>query len=345
MRGRKVNQTSHKHLLAYWKDDPLNPGRATLNNPDVQRLVMSVCPDCQSTDLGGVMSLNVKLDPVGWVLRVHQPFVSRRRLHAVQAVRRGLAGRGLIVPVALPWNRSTVFRCRDRWAELEAYIAHERLAPTLDSYAWLFGAMGTLHHALQALKLSVPQPAVATYAPPGSLRRWLPVTEYAVSSDPEASNVAGLLQDLVRRLHKLWIPATELPVQLIHRDVRLSNVCRTTKGETVYLDFGFVAHRPRIHELAYAFVFMVLALNGQQSSERFAWQCVPQLIEEYERAAKVRLTDTERKALAPYMAAVPLYAAALDGFTEDPARKLRTRLPFLRLSEWILAHPEVMMDR
>lgn len=60
---------------------------------------------------------------------------------------------------------------------------------------------------------------------------------------------------------------------------------------------------------------------------------------------KSRLTDAERKALAPYAAAVPLYAAALDGFTEDPAGKLRTRLPFLRLSEWILAHPEVMMDR
>jgi Ser/Thr protein kinase RdoA (MazF antagonist) len=291
------------------------------------------------------MSLNVKLDPVGWVLRVHQPFVSRRRLHAVQAVRRGLAGRGLVIPLTLPWNRSTVFRCRDRWAELEAYIAHERLAPTLDSYAWLFGAMGTLHHALQVLNLSVPQPAVATYAPPGSLRRWLPVTESAVSSDPEASNVAGLLHDLVRRLHKLWIPATELPVQLIHGDVRLSNVCRTPKGETLYLDFGFLAHRPRIHELAYAFVFMVLALNGQQSPEHFAWQCIPQLIEEYERTAKSCLTAAERKALAPYAAAVPLYAAALDGFTEAPAGKLRTRLPFLRLSEWILAHPEVMMDR
>lgn len=291
------------------------------------------------------MSLNVKLDPVGWVLRVHQPFVSHRRLHAVQAVRRGLASLSLVVPVALPWNRSTVFRCRDRWAELETYIAHERLAPTLDSYAWLFSVMGTLHHALQVLNLSVPQPAVATYAPVGSLRRWLPVTESAVASDPEASNVAGLLHDLVRCLRRQWIPATELPVQLIHGDVRLSNVCRTPKGETLYLDFGFVAHRPRIHELAYAFVFMVLTLNGRQSPEHFAWQCVPRLIEEYERAAKSRLTAAERKALAPYAAAVPLYAAALDGFTEDPAGKLRTRLPFLHLSEWILAHPEVMMDR
>lgn len=51
-------------------------------------------------------------------------------------------------------------------------------------------------------------------------------------------------------------------------------------------------------------------------------------------------TPAERTALAPYTAAVPLYAAALDGFTEDPAGKLRTRLPFLRLSEWLLAHPE-----
>ena len=44
------------------------------------------------------MSLNVRLDPAGLVLRVHQPFVSRPRLLALQEVRRRLASRGLAVP-------------------------------------------------------------------------------------------------------------------------------------------------------------------------------------------------------------------------------------------------------
>ena len=33
--------------------------------------------------------------------------------------------------------------------------------------------------------------------------------------------------------------------------------------------------------------------------------------------------SAERRALMPYTAAVPLYCAALDGFTEDPAANLR----------------------
>ena len=202
-----------------------------------------------------------------------------------------------------------------------------------------FGAMGTLHHALKAIDMSVPQPAVATYAPPGSLRRWLKVTMPAVSHDPEAVGVACLLDDLVKRLRKCWIPAHELPVQLVHGDVRLSNVCRTAEGNTVYLDFGFLARRPRIHDLAYALAFMLLAQNAAQMPGGIDWQFIHGLVEEYEQTAQIRLGALEWQALVPTMAAVPLYAAALDGFTEDPAGKLRGRLRFLRLSESLLAHP------
>jgi Ser/Thr protein kinase RdoA (MazF antagonist) len=178
----------------------------------------------------------------------------------------------------------------------------------------------------------VPRPLVATYAPPSSLRRWLPVTESAVRGDPEA-DVARLLRDLVRRLRLQWLPATGLPVQLVHGDVRLSNVCRTPAGKTVYLDFGFLAVRPRIHEISYALAFMALALDGHRAPQTFAWQGVPRLIEAYEDAAHARLTAAERRALAPGTAAVLLYHAALDGFANDPAGQLRARLPALRLSD------------
>lgn len=69
---------------------------------------------------------------------------------------------------------------------------------------------------------------------------------------------------------------------------------------------------------------------------------VRRLVDAYEAAARTRLTAEERRALAPYTAAVPLYAAALAGFSNDPAGQLRDRLPFLRLSEWLLAHPEAL---
>src|SRR3712207_3528634 len=143
-RRRAVDPSLHPHLLGWWKDDPCDPDPPTLDNPDVQRRVADICPGCRATDLGGVMSLNVRLDPAGLVLRVHQPFVSRQRLLAVQEVRRRLAGQGLVVPVPVRWRGSTVFWCRNRWAELEEYIPHERPDPALDSYFWMFGAMGTL---------------------------------------------------------------------------------------------------------------------------------------------------------------------------------------------------------
>ncbi len=334
----------HPRLLDRWKDDPCDPCRPSLNAPRVQRLVADLAPGSHVTDLGGVMSRNVRLDPAGLVLRVHQPFVSRPRLLALQEVRRRLASRGLAVPTPVRWRGSTVFRCGNRWAELEEYLPHARLEREFRSYSWLFDAMGILHRALAALDLAVPRPSVATYAPPGSLRRWLPVTESAVRDDPEAAEIARLLRDLVRRLRRQWPPATVLPRQLIHGDVRLSNVCLAPEGETVYFDFGFLALRPRIHELAYSLAFMVLTLDGHRAPESFAWQGVPRLIEAYEAAAHSRLTPAERRALAPCTAAVPLYHAALDGFTNDPAGQLRGRLPFLRLSEWLLAHPAAMLS-
>jgi Ser/Thr protein kinase RdoA (MazF antagonist) len=315
----------------------------SLNVPDVQQLVTAISPESQAANLGGVMSLNVRLDAAGLVLRVHQPFVSRQRLLALQDVRRALARRGLAVPTPVRWNKAAVFRCRDRWAELEEYLPHERPAPTFDSYSWMFRAMGALHHTLKQLDLAVPRPLVATYAPPGSLRRWLPVTERAVQGDPEAAHVARRLRALVGQLRRQWMPAAELPMQLVHGDIRLGNVCRTVGGRTVYFDFGFLARRPRIYELAYALAFMLLVLGGDRAPESFAWERIPRLVEEYEAAANVRLTPAERRALAPYTASVPLYAAALDGFTESPVEKLRSRRPFLQLSAWLLAHPKALL--
>lgn len=332
----------HRRLSTWWQDDPADPDRPEVDNPEVQRLAARICPGAQAADLGGVMSLNMKLEPVSLVLRVHQPFVSRERLLALQEVRRRLADGGLIVPVALLWRGTQVFRCGKRWAELEEYQRNERLAPAFEAYRWLFEAMGVLHRALATLDLPVPRPVVVTYAPPGSLRRWLPVTAAAVQDDPEAMAIVQHLRVLIRRLDAHWLPASQLPQQLVHGDIRLSNVRRIPEGGTVYFDFGFLAWRPRVHDLAYALAFMALALEGQEAPERFDWRAISRLVVVYEEAAETRLTAVEWQALAPYAAAVLLYHAALDGFSRDPAGQLRTRIPFLRLGEWLLAHLEAL---
>ena len=326
----------HTRLLAWWKDDATDPGRAILDQPDVRRLIAGIAPGARAIDLDGVMSLNVRLEPAGLVLRVHQPFATRARLGALQEVRRRLVDRGLVAPLPVPWRGETVFRCGSRWAELEEFIPHESQDPSPAAYAWLFGAMGSLHRELAALDLAVPRPLVATYAPPGSLRRWLAVTEAAVRHDREAAKVARLLHDLVNELRRQWVPAAGLPAQLVHGDVRLRNVCRKTDGTAVYLDFGFVAHRPRVHDVAYALTFMLWSQNQDWPPEHFDRRGISAMVEAYESAGGRPLTGEERRALVPYAAAVPLYAAALDGFTEDPVGKLRGRLAFVRLSEWLL---------
>jgi Ser/Thr protein kinase RdoA (MazF antagonist) len=322
--------------------------RPGLDDPQVRRLAAEIAPGARATDLGGTMSLNARLEGAGLVLRVHRPLFSRARLLALQRVRRGLAGKALVVPAPIPWRGATLFRCGNRWAELEAFVASERLPPTTDAYTWLFGALGALHRGLaspEVAGLAVPRPAVSTYGPPATLRRWLPATEAAVRHDRQAAATARWLHRLVGQLRAQWVPATALPVQLIHGDARLGNFCRTPEGEAVYFDFGFLARRPRVHDLAYALAWIVLRPDSRGTAEGFAWDTVPRLVGAYEVAAETTLTTAERRALVPYTAAVPLYLAALAGEVGDPVAHLRneTRLTFLRIGEWLLDHPEAVL--
>jgi Ser/Thr protein kinase RdoA (MazF antagonist) len=268
-----------------WREDPANPDRPVLSNPDVQRLAAEVAPDSTPIDLGGAYSLNVLLESAGLVLRVHQPVMSRRRLQAQQEVRHKLAEQGLTTPLPVEWRGSTLLRCGGRWAELEEYIPPEMPAATAESYVWLFLVMGELHRVLDAIDVTVPRPYFVPYGPPGTLLRWLPITEAAVHSDGEAVAIASHLRGLIGQLRQQWIPASELPVRLVHGDVKLRNVGQGANGETVYLDFGFMAHRPRVHELGYALARMLLTLGADEDPAGFAWERIPYLLREYEKAA------------------------------------------------------------
>jgi Ser/Thr protein kinase RdoA (MazF antagonist) len=326
-----------------WRAD--TAGRPSPSDADVRRLADEIAPGAALSDLGGTMSLNVRLQPADLVLRVHQPFVSRPRLLALQEVRRRLAARGLRVAAPRPWRGAALFRCGGRWAELEPFLASERPAPTPEAYVAMFGAMGELAAALRGTDVPMPRPIVSTYGPPSSLLRWLPTTEHAVRGDPAAAATARRLRELVGRLRAQWASAADLPVQLVHGDIRLSNVPRAPDGAPVYFDFGFLARRPRVHELAYALSWILLRPDSQGTAEGFDWASLPRLVEAYERAAGTALRPAERRALAPYTAAVPLYLLAIGGFMPDPVAHVRneTRLTFLEIGEWLLAHPEAVL--
>jgi Ser/Thr protein kinase RdoA (MazF antagonist) len=186
------------------------------------------------------------------------------------------------------------------------------------------------------------------------------VTEPAVRHDPSAAETVRWLRELLGRLRARWVPATALPIQLVHGDVRLGNVRHALRSsgddsaasaadtrldpEPVYFDFGFLARRPRVHELAYSLAWIVLRPDGRGAAADFDWSLLPAWVDAYQDAAGAPLADSERRALAPYTAAVPLYLAAIAGYMDDPVGHLRdeTRQAFLRIADWLLANPDLL---
>jgi len=63
---RRAVNLSHPRLLEWFTDDPADPGRLLLNDPAVRQLAAAISPKSHITDLGDVMSLNVRLDAVGY---------------------------------------------------------------------------------------------------------------------------------------------------------------------------------------------------------------------------------------------------------------------------------------
>lgn len=260
------------------------------------------------------MSLNVHMVEAGAVLRVHQPFETRSRLVALRRLRRALSRAGLLVAEPLPIDGRELLRWEGRWAELERFVGHARPAPTWHSYRCMYAAMGDLHRGLRPLVDHVlPRPTIATYGPPATLRRWMRITREAVCHDSRAREIVTECGKLLRLLDRQWVAASRLPVQLVHGDVKLSNVVRSPYDRAAYLDFGFAARRPRVHELGYALSWIILGPDSSGRAEAFAWEQLDELIDAYEAGAQSRLTKLERASLGSYVAAVPLYMAAISG--------------------------------
>ncbi|MDQ3540722.1 MAG: hypothetical protein M3440_08555 [Chloroflexota bacterium] len=335
----KDGSAAHPRLLRWWWDDPLDPGRMRPGAPEVRALIERFASGSTVADLGGMMSTNLRLDATNELLRVHQPFVSRSRLLALQDLRRHLDAEGVKTPVAIVRDGATMFRCRDRWAELEPWIAHRRLEPSVQAYAWLFAEMGTVHRILGNYQRPISRPVVATAATPAALRRWIIATERTVANDPDAAAIVDRVHGLARTLHRQWPDTRSLPAQVVHGDVRLSSICVALDGGTVVFDVGFAAVRPRVHDLAYALVFMVRALHGDAAADEFAWDEVPRLIEAYEASAAVRLAEAERRAIVPLAVAITLYHVAIAGVTEAPEAMARNYAGIVDLGAWLLAHP------
>lgn len=311
--------------------------RPSLGDQTVQAVLAQLGVDSAPADLGGTMSLNLHLDGLGHVLRVHALFEQASRVRALRDLRRRLDRQGLTVARPMPLLGEEVLVVDGHVAELETFVAAEKPAPTWESYVWMYEAMGTLHNSLErdAARMELPLPEVATYASPAELRAWMKTTATAVSQDVHAATIAAQVADMIEALEHQWVPPEELPEQVVHGDIRLGNVARTATG-VAYFDFGFAARRPRIHDLAYSLFWIVLKPDDSGRAETFDWSRANDLIRAYEATAQTAISELERRALAPLLAAIPLYLAAIASYTPDPSDRIKQEIRSLEIARWVL---------
>lgn len=323
---------TNDRIRSWWTDDPRDPAKPTIKHPDVQQLLGQIAPGEQAVELGGTMSLNLHLRPSHRVLRIHRPFVTAARVQGEQALRRRVSRSGLSTAEALSFHGDTVLPCGRRLAEVEPFLESSQPEMSVTSYRWLFQQLGVFHHSARQCDIVLPRSVAATWAPPGSLTRWLNVTIPALSVTADGVRVAHRLRTLMNRIRRMWIAPSQLPGQVAHGDFRLGNLARSPAGLPVVFDFGFADRRPRLHDVAYALAFMVLGLGIKTAS---AWM-VADVIHHYRQGHG--LEPSERQTLAAYAASVMLHAVAHDGFTADPLAALDRRVPFLDVAEWFLDH-------
>ena len=303
----------------------------------VQEVLVKLGVASAPADLGGTMSLNLHLEELGLVLRVHGRFESERRIRALRDLRRRLNAQGLTVGVPEALLGDEVVIVGGRVAEVETFVEAEKPPPTWDSYLWMYEAMGRLHRAINdgAARLELPVPEVATFATPGELRAWMATTRNAVSGDEHATAIAEQVLGMLNALERQWILMEELPEHLVHGDFRLGNVARTASG-VAYFDFGFAARRPRIHELAYSLFWIVLKPDDSGRAEDFEWSRVNELFDAYEVAAQTTISERERRAVVPLLAAIPMYFAAIASYTPDPGERIKQETRSLEIARWVL---------
>jgi Ser/Thr protein kinase RdoA (MazF antagonist) len=244
-------------------------------------------------DLGGSFNLNVLID--GYVVRVYGPWVSARRVAAMQQTRETLRMRGIPIPNLRPGlDKATWSEFGDCVVEVEHYVN----GGFMDSLARLrvgMQALGRLHTLMADLDVEIPPP-IANYLP---AKDALDATLDAVSvirtwdPTPEEVRYAEIAEALARML-----PVTDLRTQLVHGDYKDTNVLFQGSRLAGILDFDFMGMRPRIDDLALPLHSIV--------ERGIRIEDVRTLVDAYDAGCAVPLSSLERSALPFAMARMPL---------------------------------------
>lgn len=280
-------------------------------------------------DLGGSWSTNlaaVQVDrPERLVFRVHQRFVTRERLLAEQHTRCSLAASGMPTVGVLPIFRgSTIARLvGGNLVEAEPLIASDANMDTPDKLLAGFAVLGALHDSLRAASLPAAAYSVIhanhldgdvagerTRAGVARIGSWgLPaLTRFAEQIDAHVTEVRDQEIRFLAGQHR----------QVVHGDFWDNNVLFSGGNVTAVLDFGFMAERLRIDDLALPIWFHLL---GSRMPAGSAMEFVASLLDAYDRGSSQPLTPDERLSLPLVIARQPAWLVGRwVAFDEDEAR-------------------------
>ncbi|GLV57641.1 hypothetical protein KDH_44770 [Dictyobacter sp. S3.2.2.5] len=287
-------------------------------------------------DLGGTYNLNALLDTESgqYVLRIHRPWVTMRRLSFEHQTKRLLAEAGF--PVALPipaLSGADILSHEQRLIEIEPFIAHD--PPTTKRWEYLpmmFTLLGDLHAFLEKhlAPANIVQPAIDNYATPVQMMEWIERTAsliensrsaYKIGEVQQASEICHVVLQMLSQQLPWWYDEGQyLPRRPTHGDYRMGNVLFRAGSVAGLLDFDFLDTHERIFDLAYAIYWIFWLQEDVRYPELAPWTRVRTLLEAYNQATDQPLSREEIQALPLEIIRVPLYWIAEAGFLPDPVQ-------------------------
>lgn len=276
--------------------------RASPDDPAIAALIDRIADGAGWADLGGGFNLNVRIDVEPTVvLRVHRPWVRRRRVTGLRRLRERLQQTPVRVARPLPICGHDVLRVADRWAELEELVDHVPPPADEGSTVRLFEDLGRVHTALRAVWEPGPPEPLDDHRTFGQLRHSVGFTRRRLG--PRSEPVVHRMRQLTGELARLR-GEVELPVAPIHGDYKLGNVGELPDGSWVTFDLDLARVRERVYDLA-ASLHLVAPGGDLPEPHR--------LLDAYERTAPEPLTPDEHRWLPGALALVPLHWAATAG--------------------------------
>ena len=349
----KLDRTDQIVPLYHNELEPSEVGPRAVLSPELLAVVaqsFDLGETSEATDIGGTYSLNAKVSTARgeYVVRVHRPWVTPRRLLDVQGVRRVLAHARFPVapPLADRWGETTG-DFEGRLFEVEPFVAHDSTADSWDRYAVALGVLGGLHGLLgeNFAKQTLLPPRVSNYGTPDLLLEWLQHVERLIEHDgaaiTEARSICHRARELLEAIQQWWIETgRHLPRHYTHGDYGGGNVLFRKGHVVAVLDFDFLDFRERIFDVAYTLYWMLVRLARIEAPEEMPWHRVREMLDVYSSMKALPITRAEIEALPIQMARVPLYWVAEARYLPDPITTIHKLAASVQFSDWLFRHAD-----